>query len=85
MRSTKCPTGSRKRKGTVSCAAEIQILKNMQQAMDKDLPDDSVDMYGKVVVNKLRLIADPMQLFIVHNEIYQVIFRPVVQSHANSI
>ena len=56
----------------------------MQQAMDKDDPDDSLLMYGKVVVNKLRLIADPMQLFIVQNETDQVIFRAVEQNHANS-
>ncbi len=63
---------------------QLQILKNIQQAMNKDDPNDSLDMYGKAVVNKLRLIADPMQLFIVQNETDQVIFRAVVQSHANS-
>ena len=69
---------------TVSCAAEIQILHNMQEAMNKDGADDSLDMYGKVVVNKLRLSADPVELFIVQNEIDQVIYRTVVQSHTNS-
>ena len=68
----------------MSCAAEIQILHNMQEAMNKDGADDSLDMYGKVVVNKLRLSADPVELFIVQNEIDQVIYRTVVQSHTNS-
>ena len=84
LRSTKRPTGSRKRTVTESCAAEIQILHNMQEAMNKDGVDDSLDMYGKVVVNKLRLIADPMELYIVQNEIDQVIYRAVVLSHANT-
>ena len=52
--------------------------------MNKDGADDSLDMYGKVVVNKLRRIDDPMELFIVQNEIDQVIYRAIVQSHANS-
>ena len=46
IRSTKCPTGSRKRKTTESCVAEIQILNNMQEAMNKHVADDSLDMYG---------------------------------------
>ena len=84
MRSIKCPTDSRKRKATESCAAEIQILHNMQEAMNKDVADDSLVMYGKVVVNKLRLIANTMQRFNVQNQIDQAIFRAVVQNHDNS-
>ena len=64
--------------------AEIQILHNMQEAMNKDGADDSLDMYGNVVVNELRLFADPMKIFIVQNEIDQVIYRAVVHSHANT-
>ena len=75
VRSTKCPTGIRKRKATESCAPELQILHNMQEAMGKDGADDSLDLYGKVVVNKLRLITDPMDLFIVQNEIDQMLCR----------
>ena len=45
LRSTKCPTSSRKRKTTESCAEEIQILNNMQEAMKKDVAHDSLDMY----------------------------------------
>ena len=59
MRSTKCPTGSRKRTSTESGASEIMTLHNIQEAMNKDGADDSLDMYGKVVLNKLRLFADP--------------------------
>ena len=78
------PKGSRKRTATESCGAEIQILHNTREAMNKDGADDSLDMYGKVVVNKQRLIADPVELFIVQNEIDQAIYRAVVQSHVNS-
>ena len=46
--------------------------------------DDRFDGYGKVFVNKLRLIADPMEIVIVQNEIDKVIYRAVAQSHANS-
>ena len=56
----------------------------MQEAMGKDGADDSLELYGKVVVNKLRLITDPMDLFIVQNEIDQIIYRAVVQSQGNS-
>ena len=60
------------------------MLHNKQEAMNKDGTYDSLYMYGKGVGNNLRLIAGPMELFIMQNEIDQFTYRPVAQSHANS-
>ena len=52
----------------------------MQKAMESEGAEDNLDRYGKVLVGKLRLINDPMKLFLLQNEIDQVVFKAVVDS-----
>ena len=81
IRSTKCPTSStRKRRAIIEPPPELSILENMQRAMESEGAEDNLDSYGKVLVGKLRLIDDPMKLFLLQNEIDQVIFKAVTDS-----
>ena len=81
IRSTKCPTSStRKRRAIIEPPQELCILESMQKAMETEGAEDNLDRYGKVLVGKLILIDDPIKLFLLQNEIDQVVFKAVLES-----